>query len=100
LAARPAVPHAPAGYQQGAGAGYAPQQPGQQQPGQHQQQSNQATTFMSAPQQGGSQQQGGAPQGAPVQPQSTQFLQHPGQLSHRPAQSGDGGEYPTEYGNE
>jgi hypothetical protein len=89
LAPRPAVPHAAAGYQ----GGYAPQQPGSQQPGPNQQQSNQATTFMQAPQQQGQPQQGG-----PVQPQSTQFLQHPGQLSHR--QPGEGSEYPTEYGNE
>jgi hypothetical protein len=85
LAPQAAVPHAAAqqGGQQGGqqahpaaypAGGYPPQQQGQQQQGQqpqHQQQQpgqhQQATTYLG--------QQGGTPQ-------STQFLQHPGQISH------------------
>lgn len=59
LAPRPAVPHNAGGYPAGGG-GY-----GQQPQGGNQQ----ATTYMS-------------PQQQPPAPQSTQFLQHPGQLNH------------------
>jgi hypothetical protein len=74
LAPRPAVPHNAGGYQQqGQGQGGYGQQPPPDQQG---------TTYMNAP---GAQQQ--------QTPQSTQFLQHPGQLSH--PQNPPGG-----YGNE
>jgi hypothetical protein len=74
LAPRSAVPHNAGGYQQqGQGQGGYGQQPPPDQQG---------TTYMNAP--GAQQQQA---------PQSTQFLQHPGQLSHQ--QNPPGG-----YGNE
>ncbi|HEX5494088.1 MAG TPA: DUF5336 domain-containing protein [Mycobacteriales bacterium] len=70
LAPRPAVPH-PAVHQQAHPAaypagGYPPQQQQPQQQGQGQHQQQQATTYM----------------GGQNVPQSTQFLQHPGQISH------------------
>ena len=70
LAPRPAVPHPAQNYQPG---GYPPPGgPHHQQPApQHQQ----ATTYLGGPQ--------SAPPPAPQSgPQSTQFLQHPGQISH------------------
>lgn len=76
---RPPVPHAPA-YPPG---GYPP--PGGQQQHHPQQQPAQPTQFMTQQgQQQGGQQPHGQPQGQPQgqQPQATQFLQHPGQISH------------------
>lgn len=70
LAPRQAVPHNPGNYQ-----GYG-------QPPTGHQQSAQATTYMTPPQQ--QQQQ-------PPAPQSTQFLQHPGQLSHPATPPGSNG---------
>jgi hypothetical protein len=69
LAPRPAVPHNAGGYQQQGQGGYGQQPPPDQQ----------GTTYMSP--------------GGQQAPQSTQFLQHPGQLSH--PQNPPGG-----YGNE
>jgi hypothetical protein len=62
LAPRPAVPHPAPGYQ----GGYQQQGPPQQQQQQQGQHPQQATQYM----------------GQGQTPQSTQFLQHPGQLSH------------------
>lgn len=72
LAPRQAVPHNVGNYGPGPGYGHQPPPTGQQH-----QQHQQATTYMTPP--------------PPPAPQSTQFLQHPGQLSHPATPPGSNG---------